>query len=202
MKVIGFMTTGISNIHMRSRLIKKMADMKNQRIWGANALGVACLKIWGASPRVTKLADIYMSLQRGALSGLIFPTTPLHSFRLTDLVNKHTIAGFLPGAQLAVMNLKRWKSLPPDIQKMVLDIGDESLPMAIKGMLDTGKVGRKRFIEKGKQVFTPTKAEADVWYKAFQPLEDQWLADCKKKGLKEAPMVLEFYKAAAAATWK
>ncbi|MBW1801595.1 MAG: hypothetical protein JRJ85_12810, partial [Deltaproteobacteria bacterium] len=79
---------------------------------------------------------------------------------------------------------------------------DEYLYTAIKGMLDTGKVGKKRFADAGKTVHEPTKAELDVWLNAFKPLEDKWLAGCKKKGLKEAPGVLEFYKAAAAAAWK
>ena len=183
MKVIGFMTTGISNFHMRSRLIKTMADMKNQRIWGGNALGVACLKIWGASPRITKLADIYMSLQRGALTGLIFPTTPLHSFRLTDLVNKHTIAGFLPGAQLAVMNLKRWNSLPPDIQKVFMKY---RLPLTVAvGVknLEMNKYILAQLKKRGDQIYFMPQAQRDKWRASIKSVYQRQIALMNKAGL-------------------
>jgi TRAP-type C4-dicarboxylate transport system substrate-binding protein len=189
MKVIGFMTSGVSNFHMRSILIKKIADLKNQRIWGGNALGVASLKIWGASPRITKLADIYMSLQRGAITGVIFPTPPLHSFRFTDLVNKHTICDFVPAAQIAVMNLKRWNSLPPDIQKVFMKY---RLPLTVAvGVknLEMNKYILAQLKKRGDQIYIMPQAQRARWRATLQPVYARQIELMNKAGLKGAAIM-------------
>jgi len=183
MKVIGFLTTGISNFHMKSKLIKNLADFKNQKIWGASAIGVASLKIWKASPRITKLADIYMSLQRGALDGVIFPTPPLHSFRITDLVNKHTIANYMPGAQVAAMNLKRWNSLPPDVQKVFEDL-TLSLTIAVGHKnLEMNKYILSQLEKRGDQVYMVPQEQREKWRTTLQPVYDAQVAKMNKAGL-------------------
>jgi TRAP-type C4-dicarboxylate transport system substrate-binding protein len=189
MKVIGFFSTGISNFHMRSQFIKTMADLKNQRIWGGNAQGVASLKIWGASPRITKLADIYMSLQRGAITGVIFPTPPLHSFRFTDLVNKHTICDFVPAAQIAVMNLKRWNSLPPDIQKVFMKY---RLPLTVAvGVknLEMNKYILAQLKKRGDQIYIMPQAQRARWRATLQPVYARQIELMNKAGLKGAAIM-------------
>lgn len=201
MKVIGFLTTGISNFHMKSLLLKKLADFKNQKIWGANAIGVASLKIWGASPRVTKLADIYMSLQRGALDGVIFPTPPLHSFRLTDLVNKHTIANYLPGAQVAAMNLKRWNSLPPDIQKVFNDL-TLSLSIAVGHKnLEMNTYIISQLKKRGDQIYMVPQEQREKWRTTLQPVYDAQIEAMNKAGL-DGKAVMKQIQAVVAQTAK
>ena len=183
MKVIGFLTTGISNFHMKTVLIKKLADFKNQKIWGANAIGVSSLKIWGASPRITKLADIYMSLQRGALDGLIFPTPPLHSFRLTDLVNKHTIANYLPGAQVAAMNQKRWDSLPADVKKVFNELNlSLSIAVGVKN-LEMNKYILSQLKKRGDQIYIVPQEQRDKWRATLAPVYQAQIAAMDKAGL-------------------
>lgn len=183
MQVIGFLTTGISNFHMKSNQIKSLDDFKNEKIWGANAIGVSCLKIWGASPRVTKLADIYMSLQRGALDGLIFPTPPLHSFRMTDLVNKHTIAGYLAGAQVAAMNQKRWDSLPPDVQKVFNDLClSLSIAVGVKN-IEMDKYILGELEKRGDQVYMVPGEQREKWRSSLNPVYQEQIAVMDKAGL-------------------
>lgn len=182
MKVLGFFSSGIANFHMKTVLIKKLTDMKNQKIWAANTMGVTCFKIWGASPRVVKMADIYMSLQRGALDGILFPTPPLYSFRFTDLVNKHTISGFVPGAQIAAMNLKKWNSLPPDIQKVFNDL-NLSLSIAVGAkFMEMNKFILGRLKKRGDQIYFVPQKQRERWRATLKPVYDAHIKDMDKVG--------------------
>ncbi|MEW5912407.1 MAG: TRAP transporter substrate-binding protein DctP [Thermodesulfobacteriota bacterium] len=184
MKVLGFFSSGIVNLHMKNVLIKKLSDMKNQKIWAANTMGVTCFKIWGASPRVVKMADIYMSLQRGALDGVMFPTPPLHSFRFTDLVNKHTIIGFTPGAQIAAMNLKKWNSLPPDIQKVFNDL-NLSLSIAVGAkFMEMNQFILAQLKKRGDQIYVVPQKQREEWKATLKPVYDDHIKDMDKVGLK------------------
>ncbi|MBU1276799.1 MAG: TRAP transporter substrate-binding protein DctP [Proteobacteria bacterium] len=183
MKVIGFFSSGITNFHMKTVLIKDLAGFKDQKIWAGNNIGVTSLKIWKASPRIVKLADIYMSLQRGALDGIMFPTPPLHSFKFTDLVNKHTICAFMPGAQIGAMNKKRWDSLPPDIQKVFEDL---TLSLGIAAgtkFTEMNKLILGQLKKRGDQMYFVPPKQRDKWRATLNSVYETQIADLNKAGL-------------------
>jgi len=47
-----------------------------------------------------------------------FPDAPLRSFKLTEILNGHTMSNFSLGGLVYGMSPKKWKSLPPDVQKV------------------------------------------------------------------------------------
>lgn len=182
-KVLGFFSSGIANFHMKTVLVKELADLKNQKIWPANAMGVECFKIWGASPRMVKTADIYMSLQRGALDGVLWPTPPLHSFRFTDLVNKHSISGFAPGSQVMAMNQKRWDSLPPEVQKVFDDL-TISLGIAVGAkFMEMNDFILAQLKKRGDQIYIVPQKKREQWRATIDSVYKNKIADLTKAGL-------------------
>ncbi|NQU65830.1 MAG: TRAP transporter substrate-binding protein DctP, partial [SAR324 cluster bacterium] len=114
-KVIGFATTGTSNILTTKRAIRKMSDLKGLKLWGGSKMSMSMARSLGASPTVFKLQDVYMSLQRGMIQGAIFPTAPARSYKLVEVVRNYLVLDAIAGLQPLVMNLKKWNSLPPDV---------------------------------------------------------------------------------------
>jgi TRAP-type C4-dicarboxylate transport system substrate-binding protein len=183
MKMLAFCSSGIANFHMKDILIKTMADFKGRRIWPGNSIGLQALKIWGASPTLVKLADIYMALQRGTLEGVIFPTPPLSDYRFTDIVNCHTICGFVPGAQAVAMNQAKWDSLPPDIQKIFEEL---TLPLSIavgKKFMEMNDFTISALKKRGDKVNILTAKQKVKWKASLKPIYEAQVTAMNNAGL-------------------
>jgi TRAP-type C4-dicarboxylate transport system substrate-binding protein len=192
MKMLGFASSGIANFHMKGFLVKTMADYKGKRIWPATAVGVQCVKIWGGVPTLVKLADIYMSLQRGTLDGVMFPTPPLGDYRLTDMLNNHTICGFALAAQPIAMNQAKWEALPPDIQKVLEDL---TLPLSMavgKKFMEMNEFTIAALKKRGDQVYVLTPEQKKEWRASLQPVYDAQIAAMTDAGM-DGKAVMEKY---------
>ncbi len=145
-------------------------------------MGAECVAIWGGSPTLVKMADIYMSLQRGTLDGVMFPTPPLADFRFTDMVNKHTICAISVGMQAVVMNQAKWDSLPPDIQKAFEDL---VLPFGMA--IGTKFVQMNAFImselkKRGDNILVLTPEQRAEWRGSIKPVYDGHTEALKTQG--------------------
>jgi TRAP-type C4-dicarboxylate transport system substrate-binding protein len=182
MKIVGFASSGIANFHMKDILAKTPSDFKGQRVWPANSIGVQCAKLWGAVPTLVKMADIYMSLQRGTLDGVWFPTPPIADFRFTDMIKNHTLCGFCAGSQAVVINQAKWDSLPSDIQKIFDEL---TLPLSIAignkfGEMNDHIIGELR--KRGDNIYVLSRKEKDEWRASIQPIFDAQAADITAAG--------------------
>ena len=181
--------------------VEKPGDLNGLKI-GAGGIQGQFVNMQGGSGVALVPPKSYMSLKTGVVDGMIMSWNAMGIYKLWEVagyVNEVTM-GRVPLP--IVMNKESWNSLPPDVQKLVLQIGEESMVPSTQGMYDNGEKGKKQCIEGGIKVFTPMKADAAIWQKAFEPLEQQWLASRKKQGIAAAPKVLDRYKQIAEAAWK
>ncbi len=171
-KMVGFSSSGMGNFHMKGFLVKTAADFKGKRIWPANSIGVESCKLWGAIPTLVKVSDIYMSLQRGTLDGIFFPTPPLSDFRFTDLINNHTLCGYSLAAQPVTMNQARWDSLPSDIQKIFEEL---TLPLSIaigNKFEEMNEHIVRELKKRGDNIYMFSPSEKEEWRASIQPIFD------------------------------
>jgi TRAP-type C4-dicarboxylate transport system substrate-binding protein len=82
-------------------------------------LGAVSLQI--ASP------DVYQSLSRGTIDGMLFPYSSIFSYDVQDLIKSASVgANFGSFVVTYVISEKRWKTLPPDVQEAMLRVGRET----------------------------------------------------------------------------
>lgn len=177
--------------------VYKPSDLKGLKI-GAGGVQGQFVKMHGGSGVAIVPPKSYLSLKTGVVDGMIMSYNAMGAYKLWE-VAKHVTEVPMGRVPLPiVMNKERYNSLPPDIQKMIMDVGDESLTVSTDGMYAGSKKGKVKLINSGVKIFTPTEAELAVWTKAFETLETKWLADRKKEGYTVAPKVLARYKQLAA----
>lgn len=108
-------------------LIKKPEDLAGLKMRVPNrGFGIALETLKG-SPVLMSSGELYLSLQKGVIDG-IFSTSgrAAPGLKLYEVAKNWTRINLLPGVNFGlVMNLKRWKKLPPDIQKVISEAGDE-----------------------------------------------------------------------------
>lgn len=189
LKVLGFHTTGLINLDMKSAKIKKYQDVKGQKIWGGSATGVHCLKLWGAVPRLTKLGDLYMSLQRGALDGTVMSLVFLKAARLTEVTSSHTILNFTAGQNPIVMNLKKWKSLPPDVQKVFEELTPSIGCLVGKVFQKNNRAIIQALKKRGDFIHEVTPKEKAEWKAKTKPVYEAWVKQVSAKGVDGAAIL-------------
>ena len=182
-KMLFFFVSEPFTFHTSKKQIKSMADMKGLKIRGAGAVQSAFIKELGGTPVTLPITEVYTSMEKGVLDGVLTAFTAMVAYKLYD-VSKYSLKAGLTAAPMAVaMNKKTWDSLPPDIQK-ILDKLNKKYPFEcataydedLKKALDMGK-------SKGKVIYPLSKAELAKWEKKVGPLYDQWVADMEAKGL-------------------
>jgi len=153
------------------------------KIWAGSRTLVQMTKLLGATPRNIKLGDLYMSLQRKAIDGVAFPIAPLAAYKLTDVVNNHTVmmgpGGLIPFA----MSMKTWKKLPPDIQAVFQEM-IPSTSAFLGSVIDQKRADILRQLKtRGDNIYMLPADEKARWRKTMQPIYDGWLKDMKSKGI-------------------
>lgn len=100
--------------------VKTIADLKGMRIRATGDVIGRTLRELGTEPVVMPVTEMYESLQKGIIQGVIFAEGDYKSLKLVEII-KYETENFLqdrgPYGSRG-MNLDSWKKLPPDIQKV------------------------------------------------------------------------------------
>lgn len=182
-KPLGFFTTGIQNLGRKGKPIKTLNDMKGIKLWTGSKSTMEMVKLLGGTPVMTQVQDVYMSLQRGMVEGFVFPTAPALAFKLTEIANAHTIGNFSGACQYFAMNLKTWKKLPLDVQKVFEDLTQSTGMLAGTTLTRMQKGLLKNLGKRGDKIYLLPPEEKAKWAAKIQPLADSIISDLDKKGI-------------------
>lgn len=132
-------------------------------------LYVTEMKALGAQPTPIAFPETYTALQTGVVDGEENPL-PTMIFAKFYEVQKHvTLDGHNYGVDWFVLSDKFYKSLPPDLQKVVTDAAKDACAAERKANRTFTANGAKILAEKGVAVYTPTAAEMSQFRAAAQP---------------------------------
>ena len=127
-KLLFFSENGHRSIGTNFGFVKKPADLKGKKIRvQPGDLGNWMLASMGASPQGIPVTEVMPALQTGLVDG--FDNTPLFTFAASwyQSITHFTLTehSYQPG--LAVMSMEVWKTLPADVQALLVgDIQAES----------------------------------------------------------------------------
>ena len=183
LKPLGFGSTDILDLHTKGDPPKTLADLKGLRVWCGGKMMISMFELLGASPRHTKIQDVYMSVQRGMVDGVFFPDAPMRSFKLIEVIRNHTMANFSIAIQFYAMNLKKWNSLPKDIQKIF-----EDLTLSAGCQIGATLTNESNWViddlkARGDNFYYLPASEKQIWKKKLQPLTDNYIEVLNKKGM-------------------
>ncbi|WP_077212148.1 TRAP transporter substrate-binding protein DctP [Bacillus dakarensis] len=100
--------------------IEKVEDFEGVRIAGMDASQGRVFEKFGAVPNPMPAPDLYSSLDRGTIDGVIFPYTYGHVAYGFHEVSKYTTTGIAAGtpASFYIANKAAWDALPDDIKEI------------------------------------------------------------------------------------
>jgi tripartite ATP-independent transporter DctP family solute receptor len=138
-------------------------------------LYVTEMKALGAQPTPIAFPETYTALQTGVVDGEENPI-PTMIFAKFYEVQKHvTLDGHNYGIDWFIVSDKFWKSLPPDLQKVVQDAAKDACAAERRANRKFTAEGVQTLKDKGVTVYTPTAAEFAEFRSAAQKPVIDWL---------------------------
>lgn len=175
------------NLHTTKKMVRTLDDLKGMKIIGINPQIRTILKKLGVNPISMTPQDSYLALTRGMAEGMAFPIAPCKAFKITDAAKYHTIIDAMCDPFYGAINIKKWNSLPPDLQKILTDTTGRKLSQICGKTLDEGSIDDSAWMKKkGHKFYVLPTAEKKRWVNKIQDIHEKWIKDMEKKGHRNA----------------
>jgi TRAP-type C4-dicarboxylate transport system substrate-binding protein len=171
-------------LHTVSKPVRKLEDVKGLKIrsTGTSQLIVRAL---GAAPVAMSQGETYDALKKNIADGTLVPVEALEGFKQGEVLKYTTLnysSSYSQGFFVA-MNLKKWNSLPPDLQKIITEVSKKYEDITAKAWGDSDISGWK-FCEKLGHEFIKLSDEESAKFKAaVKPVFDEYIKQAKEKGV-------------------
>jgi TRAP-type C4-dicarboxylate transport system substrate-binding protein len=137
----------------------------------------------GAANVNVAVGEVYQALQLGTIDGVLSTTESFLSRKWYEGVSYFLDTRFAMSVHLSMMNLQRWNSLPPDIQKIMLAVGKEQE----EKLYTVGEKYDKEVREKLRQLIKTTYSlppqELKRWQERAKEIWSSWM--------KQGPLYVE-----------
>jgi tripartite ATP-independent transporter DctP family solute receptor len=176
MRCLAFAEVGFRHFTNSKKPIKGPGDLRGMKIRVQETpVYVNMLKAVGATPTPIAWTETYTALQTGVVDGQENPIGSILSAKLYEVQKFCTLDGHVYGVDWFIINDRFFKSLPPDLQYVVLDSAQVSCTVG-RGVLSyINAMGIQTLADNKVAVYGPTEAELDAFRKAMQPAVLDWL---------------------------
>ncbi|WHH59081.1 sialic acid TRAP transporter substrate-binding protein SiaP [Petroclostridium sp. X23] len=132
---------------------------------------VGVVKAMGATPAPMAFSEVYLALQQGVVDGQENPAAAITSMKFFE-VQKYLIkTGHIAQGNHIFVSEKVFKTLPEDIQKAILEAGQETADWVNEQAFALEDKLLKELVEKGMTIVEPDR---EAFIKAAQPLYDEY----------------------------
>lgn len=151
----------------------------------STGLSAKVVKALGGVPVAMPQGATYESLQKGVVDGTFGPIEVLKGWKQAEVV-RHTTdcrdVGYTT-AMYVVMNLKKWKQIPPDLQRIVEDVSRDWIQVHGAQWKALDKEGRDYTLSRGNDILTLSREEQGKWTQAVKPIIQAYISNVEEKGL-------------------
>jgi tripartite ATP-independent transporter DctP family solute receptor len=170
--ILGFMENGFRNMTNNTRPITKPGDLRGLKVRSAEVpMRIDMFKMFGASPTAMAFTELFTALQQKTVDGQENPLAIIYSSKFYEVQKYLSITNHIWGSMYLEINANTWKSLPPDIQKVINDEAAKAIAMERKAITDGDQDLLGKLKDKGMQV---NQADVPSFQAAVQPLWEQY----------------------------
>ncbi|MBX9872407.1 MAG: TRAP transporter substrate-binding protein DctP [Burkholderiaceae bacterium] len=181
--------TGVDTYHLFTKApVNAYADLKGRKISAPGSIGL-WLKGSGAVPVDGSLTSYYTDIQSGVSDGTVSISTgilPNKIYEVAPYITKVNIGALYIGGM--AMNKDSYAKLPPEVQKIVKDVGKEYSRALGETLMQRYEGALKTMAEVGAKQAVPVKiselsaAERTTWVKTMPNLAADWVKANAAKG--------------------
>ncbi len=187
-KVLTMFTTAPANI-MSKKAVRSLDDIKGLDL-RASGGAAQILKAWGANQVGMPMSATPEALQKGVVQGLFSSLEVMKDLKFAETCKYVTMTDTVIYPFAVVMNMERWKALPPDVQKVMDDMAREQAEWTGQYMDGHVKKAMDWSVQTHKvEVIKLDAAAQPEWDGRLQFITDQWVTDAKAKGFPSQKIV-------------
>jgi TRAP-type C4-dicarboxylate transport system substrate-binding protein len=188
--ILFLLTHGPGIVHTK-KPVRQLEDLKGLKLRCPGGYIVRMVQALGAVPVVMPMSEVYDSLSKGVVDGIVATPDALKFFKFGEVVqyttNNYRTAYESTG--FCGMNKKKWNSLPPDVQKIVMQVSEEYAGKLAKLWDSMDQESIKESGAKKHTFITLGKEEEERWRQRIQPLYDEFIKEKTAKGLPAADAI-------------
>lgn len=184
-KLLMVITTGPGDLYTKTP-VKNLADLKGMAI-RATGISAKTLQTMGANPVNMPQSEAWEALSKGMVKGNLGPDEVLKGWKQAEVTKYITKAPFLYNTLFFVtMNKDKWNALDPELQKAIEGVNQKYFEQVAMGLWDKQNTDALKWAvdEKGMQVINLTEAETNKWKETVMPIQEEYIANVNKQGLK------------------
>jgi TRAP-type C4-dicarboxylate transport system substrate-binding protein len=178
-------STNISNGIWTKNRVRSIADLKGKKIVAVGE-GARVLNALGVTPVAIITSEIYQAIEKGTADGGVANPGWAGDYKLPEVAPYYfelTLGAM--GDMFTAINKKSWERLPPDIQKMFIDLREEAIIAGRNMYQGNAERNLKGWVSKG--TATVSKPSAADWAllekTANSVVWEGWVNKMEKKGL-------------------
>ncbi|MFP5405853.1 MAG: TRAP transporter substrate-binding protein [Gammaproteobacteria bacterium] len=127
MKGLAFWEIGFRHITNSKHPIHTPDDLKGIKIRTTpNKAHIEAFRLWGANPVPMAFTELYLALQTGTVDGQENPINNIYANRMYEVQKYLSLTGHAYTASIMAMNLAKFNSLAPELQKALLESAHEA----------------------------------------------------------------------------
>lgn len=172
-----------------------LKDVEGMKIRASGSAKELVLKKIKATPVLMPTPDVYESLSRGTIDGVLFPINSLPPYNIHKLSKTATV-GENFGTFIAnyVISEKRWQTLPPAVQAQLSTMGEE-IARSSCAQVEKDEAGdMEKVRQAGVNFITLSAADKAVVANAMSEVAKEWAEGLDKRG-RPGTEVLNAFKA-------
>lgn len=183
-KLLYMSGSGPNLISTSDKPIRSLNDLKGQTLRATGRIADTAAAL-GATSRPIAIGETYESVKRNVISGVMLPLETMKAFRLGELL-KYCTADWQVGniyTFYAVMNKRKWDSLPDPIKKIFDEVNAEWIEKSAQGWNDVDRSGADFFRSKGGEIIQLSDGEVAQWNQAIGPVIETYINETAEKGV-------------------
>ena len=174
-----------SELWTTGKEIKVPEDLKRMKVRVTGDLLNKAVTALGGSPVNVTLPELYEGLERGVFDSINQNPVSISDYGLGELVKYGTKGVSFGGVSAGfVINEKVFQELPENVQKILVQVGDEITESTAKFYDDYGQSINQKFKDDGIIVYELTEDEKAKWQKFYNEIEASWVAEQNNPDLK------------------
>jgi TRAP-type C4-dicarboxylate transport system substrate-binding protein len=181
--------SGVDTYHLFTKSpVNSYADLKGRKISAPGSLGL-WLRGSGAVPVDGSLTSYYTDIQTGVSDGVISISTgilPNKIYEVAPYITTVNIGALYNGGM--AINKDTWGKLPPEVQKIMKDVGREYSRVLGETLMQRYEAALKTMAEVGAKQSTPVRisplppAEREKWMKGMPNIAGDWVKANQSRG--------------------
>lgn len=180
-QVMAYMVNGLRHVGNTARPIEKPDDMKGLKFRVANvALLVEFFKQMGSTAVPMAFTEVFTALQQKTVDGFENPAAVFNSNRFDEVTKYLSLTGHAFTAYVPVMNLKKFGSHPPHVQKVLLDTAKEAAAYQRELIYQYEDQSVADLKKRGMKI---NDVDKEAFVKAVQPIWERFIAKYGREGI-------------------